>query len=60
MSTNHTPNYSLCQWEAEDKVLRTEFNADNAKIDAAIKAVDRRCCCRCSESDTSHSPRPES
>ena len=42
MSTNHTPNYSLCQWEAEDKVLRTEFNADNAKIDAAIKAVDRR------------------
>ena len=42
MSTNHTPNYNLCQWEAEDKVLRTEFNADNAKIDAAIKAVDRR------------------
>ena len=42
MSTNHTPNYSLCQWEAEDKVLRTEFNADNAKIDAAIQAVDRR------------------
>ena len=42
MSTNHTPNYSLCQWEAEDKVIRTEFNADNAKIDAAIKAVDRR------------------
>ena len=42
MSTNHTPNYNLCQWEAEDKVLRTEFNTDNAKIDAAIKAVDRR------------------
>ena len=42
MSTNHTPNYSLCQWEAEDKVLRTEFNADNAKIDQAIKAVDQR------------------
>ena len=37
---NHTPNYSLSQWEAEDKVLRTDFNADNAKIDAAIKAVD--------------------
>ena len=42
MSTNQTPNYQLCQWEAEDKVLRTEFNADNAKIDAGIKAVDRR------------------
>lgn len=42
MSTNHTPNYGLCQWEAEDKVLRTDFNADNAKIDGAIKAVDRR------------------
>lgn len=36
MSTNYTENYNLCQWEAEDKVLRTEFNADNAKIDAAL------------------------
>ena len=42
MSANQTPNYNLCQWEAEDKVLRAEFNADNAKIDAGIKAVDRR------------------
>ena len=38
MSTNHTTNYNLNQWEAADKVLRTEFNADNAKIDAALKA----------------------
>ena len=38
MSTNHTTNYALNQWEATDKVLRTEFNADNAKIDAALKA----------------------
>ena len=38
MSTNHTTNYNLNQWEATDKVLRTEFNADNAKIDAALKA----------------------
>jgi len=36
MSSNHTPNYGLCQWEADDKVLRTDFNADNAKIDAAL------------------------
>ena len=38
MSTNHTTNYNLNQWEATDKVLRAEFNADNAKIDAALKA----------------------
>ena len=38
MSTNHTTNYNLNQWEATDKVLRTDFNADNAKIDAALKA----------------------
>ena len=38
MSTNHTTNYNLNQWEAADKVLRTEFNEDNAKIDAALKA----------------------
>ena len=36
MSTNHTPNYQLNQWEPEDKVVRTDFNADNAKIDAAL------------------------
>ena len=38
MSTNHTTNYDLNQWEGTDKVLRTEFNDDNAKIDAALKA----------------------
>ena len=38
MSTNHTTNYDLNQWEGTDKVLRTEFNEDNAKIDAALKA----------------------
>ena len=38
MSTDHTTNYDLNQWEGTDKVLRTEFNADNAKIDAALKA----------------------
>ena len=40
MSTNHTTNYNLNQWGAADKVLRTEFNADNAKIDAALKSHD--------------------
>ena len=38
MSTNHTANYDLCQWEATDQVLRTDFNQDNAKIDAALAA----------------------
>ena len=38
MSTNQTPNYQLSQWEATDQVLRADFNADNAKIDGALKA----------------------
>ena len=33
---NQTNNYQLCQWDGEDRILRTDFNADNAKIDAAI------------------------
>ena len=36
---NTTQNYSLNQWEASDRVMRTDFNSDNAKIDAALKAV---------------------
>ena len=39
---NHTQNYQLNQWDALDKVQRTDFNADNAKIDAAIDQVDGR------------------
>ena len=29
MASGQTANYQLNQWEAEDKVLRTDFNADN-------------------------------
>ena len=36
MAANYTANYNLCQWEATDQVQRTDFNADNAKIDAAL------------------------
>lgn len=36
MSTNKTQHYHLNQWEAEDKVLRAEFNHDNAKLDSAM------------------------
>lgn len=37
MASNYTENYGLCQWEATDGVLRTDFNEDNTKIDAALK-----------------------
>ena len=39
MSTNKTQHYQLNQWEAEDAVLRTEFNEDNQKIDGALSAL---------------------
>ncbi len=39
MATNYTTNYQLNQWEPTDQVLRTDFNADNAKIDAALKGL---------------------
>lgn len=38
MPSNATKNYSLSQWERSDKVLMEDFNADNAKLDAALKA----------------------
>lgn len=37
MATNHTANYNLSQWETGDLIQRTDFNGDNAKIDAALK-----------------------
>ena len=36
---NKTPNYNLNQWEPEDRVLRTDFNADNAKLDGVLAAL---------------------
>jgi len=42
MSTNHTKNYSLCQWEETDQVLRADFNADNARLEATLNAVNDR------------------
>mgnify|MGYP001035175882 FL=1 len=38
MPSNQTPNYQLSQWERTDQVRMEDFNADNAKIDGAIKA----------------------
>lgn len=37
MASNYTTNYQLNQWEPTDQVLRTDFNEDNQKIDAALK-----------------------
>lgn len=36
---NYTENYQLCRWEASDPIRREDFNADNARLDAAILAV---------------------
>ena len=38
MPINFTENYSLSQWERTDQVRMEDFNEDNAKIDAALKA----------------------
>ena len=39
MASGQTANYGLNQWAAEDQVVRTEFNEDNAKIDAALNSL---------------------
>ena len=39
MASNYTEHYDLCQWEATDQVQRTDFNADNAKVDAALAGL---------------------
>ena len=39
MASNQTTNYQLNQWETTDQVLRTDFNADNAKLDAALTVL---------------------
>lgn len=36
MASNHTEHFSLNQWQADDQVKRTDFNENNAKIDAAL------------------------
>ena len=38
MNLNQTSNYQLSQWESTDRILMSDFNADNAKLDAALKA----------------------
>ena len=39
MATTQTANYDLSQWLSTDQVLRTDFNADNAKLDAVLAGL---------------------
>ena len=39
MASSHTAVYQLNQWDAADPVIRTDFNEDNAKIEAALLAI---------------------
>ena len=41
MARGQTQYYGLNQWEAADQVLRTEFNADNAKIEMVLKNLEK-------------------
>ena len=40
MASNYTERYGLCQWEAVDSFVRTEFNQDNGRIEAALGRVE--------------------
>ena len=37
---NQTTNYQLSQWESTDRILMSDFNSDNAKLDEALKSHD--------------------
>ena len=39
MASGQTTNSALNQWAPEDKVLREEFNGDNAKIETALSQL---------------------
>jgi len=42
MASKQTEHLKLYQWEADDEVLRADFNADNAKIDAAVADLEQK------------------
>lgn len=41
MASGQTTHYGLNQWQPEDAVLRTDFNADNAKTDTALNNLQQ-------------------
>lgn len=42
MASGQTSNYELNQWAAEDRVLREEFNRDNAALDTVLSEMEAR------------------
>jgi len=36
---NQTANYQLNQWEQSDRIVMSDFNADNARLDAALALI---------------------
>ena len=36
MASNSTPTFGLNQWQADDPVLREDFNSDNQKLEHAL------------------------
>ena len=36
----YTQNYQLNQWKKSDRIMMEDFNSDNAKIDAALAALN--------------------
>ena len=43
---NQTQNYQLSQWESTDRILMSDFNSDNSKIDAALSTLAQSRNCR--------------
>ena len=46
MNLNQTQNYQLSQWESTDRILMSDFNSDNAKLDAALSTLAQTRNCR--------------
>ena len=38
---NYTENYRLNQWDAEDRILREDFNRDNANVESGLTALKK-------------------
>ena len=47
-----TNNYGLNQWDQQDRILREDFNADNAKIEAALSTIPAPVCLRTTVTET--------
>lgn len=41
---NKTEKYQLNQWEKTDRIMMEDFNADNAKLEAALADLEEKKC----------------